>query len=321
MSKLLIICGPTATGKTNLALQLAKAFNGELVSADSRQVYKGMDIATGKDLPNKVKSQKSKVKINQQSIHYYLVDSIRIWGYDLVKPSEAFSVADYIKITHQIIIDIWQRGKLPIIVGGTGLYINSLLTPPPSISIPPDKKLRQRLNKLNVLDLQQQLIKLNPHRFHQMNESDRCNPRRLIRAIEIANSKFPQPHQIQPSSSLWIGLTAPITAIDQRIFKRVTDRIQNGMTEEVKRLINKYPDWSLPAFSATGYRQWRNYLEGKTTKKQAIKLWQQSEHQYARRQLTWFKTNPNINWFDITQKNFKLELVEKVKNWYAKSKS
>src|SRR4030066_2229730 len=142
MKKFLVICGPTAMGKTSLALRLAKLFNGELISADSRQVYKGMDIGTGKDLPVTVKCQMSNVKCFGKRICYYKINGVRVWGYDLVEPTEEFSVAQYVGIAQEILENIYSRGKLPILVGGSGFYIKAVVDGIPTVVVP--KSLRKK---------------------------------------------------------------------------------------------------------------------------------------------------------------------------------
>ena len=140
MHQLLLICGPTATGKTHLALDLAKKFNGELISADSRQVYKGLDIGTGKDLP-----VNSKFQMENDKLGFYSINGVKVWGYDLVEPKREFSVAQYIKIANDIIKNIWERGKLPILIGGTGFYIQGIVDGIPRAQIPINNKLRNLL--------------------------------------------------------------------------------------------------------------------------------------------------------------------------------
>ena len=144
-----------------------------------------------------------------------------------------------------------------------------------------------------------------------------------MRAIEVtlASKGVPFHEERGPLNKkidvLWLGLTAPMEFIDQRINQRVLNRAQNGITPEVKTLMTKYPNWKFPAFSGTGYQEWRDYLESKTTKAQAISKWQLRERQYAKRQTTWFKRNPKINWYDITSPSWKKNLVLRVKTWYA----
>lgn len=169
MNKVLVICGPTATGKTSFALQMAKELNGELVSADSRQVYIGRDLETGKDL-DLIKNS-----------------GIKIWLYDVVNPGEEFSVAIWRKLAHEAIADILSRGKLPIVVGGSGLYIRALTEDLSEVDISRNEKLRAELKNKSASELFDYLKNINLTKAMSMNNSDRKNPRRLIRAIEISN--------------------------------------------------------------------------------------------------------------------------------------
>ena len=198
---MLVIYGPTATGKTALALGLAKKYNGELISADSRQVYKNLDIGTGKvAFTTKV----------QKHPGYWIVDGIRINGFDLVNPQESFSAADFIKFASASANKIVSSKKLPIIVGGTGFYIKAFLGGIGTAGIPADKKLRLKLEKLSVAALQQKLQEVNLQKFKSMNKSDQANPRRLIRAIEISVSRpNTTNYQLPTTDYHMIGLTAP----------------------------------------------------------------------------------------------------------------
>lgn len=265
MNKLLVICGPTATGKTALAAALAKKFNGELVSADSRQVYCGMDIVTGKDKPD-----------------------VPIWLYNVVNPEEEFSVSHWVRLAKRAVADIAKRNKLPIIVGGTGLYIRALIHPFATIDIPPNKALRNKLQTLSVTQLQ------NMVKRSDMNDSDWQNPRRLIRRIEIAKGEKIHKSQKKIYDTLLIGLTAPLPILDARIDKRFAQRIQQGMKEEIDRLIKKYGR-DFPSMSAIGL----------------------NEHAYARRQLTWFKKEKSIHWFDVTDAEMSDKVTALVRAWYT----
>jgi len=264
MIKILIICGPTATGKTALAAKLANKFDGELISADSRQVYKGMDIVTGKDRPRGVK----------------------IHGLDLIQPDQEFSVAHFVKFARTLINQIAKRQKLPIIVGGTGLYLDSLVKPPATLAIKPDWRLRKELEKKTIKQLQQRLKKLNQARFNSMNHSDQLNPRRLIRAIEVAKDLQGPTLQADRYDCLWVGLKTDKTTLDQRIAERVKSRVKAGAIKEWQKLKVKYPV-NLPSMSGIGYRQLPD-----------PDSWARAEQQYARRQFTWFKENKQIKWFD-----------------------
>ena len=154
MNKLLIICGPTATGKTSLGIKLARKFNGEIVSADSRQVYKGMDVATGKDLPVGSKYQVSSIKYQKIRAGYYLFEGIPVWMLDVVEPNQEFSVAQYIDLGQKVMVDIWRRKKAPIVVGGTGFYIKGLIDGIETLGVEPNWELRNRLEKLTTIRTQ-----------------------------------------------------------------------------------------------------------------------------------------------------------------------
>ncbi len=296
MNQLLVITGPTATGKTSLALKLAKKFSSQIISADSRQVYIGMDIGTGKDKPK---------------------PGPKIHGLDLVKPDQDFSVAHFVNFALPLIKTIHQTGELPIVVGGTGLYLKALTQPLKTINIKPNLQLRQKLNKLPLKQLQAQLKQFNPDRFNSMNSSDQLNPRRLVRAIEISQSNLQDPSLKVKFDTLWIGLTAKKSILDKRIIKRVAKRIKQGAEQEVKALIKAGYSWDLPSLSAMGYQQWQPYFANKATLENVKQTWITAEQQYLRRQLTWFKTQPHINWFEIIDKNLLVKVVSQVKAWYT----
>lgn len=283
MKKLLIICGPTATGKTALALRLAKIYNGELVNADSRQIYKGLDTLTGKDRSEDV------------AIHLY----------DVVDVIDEFSVTHFVRLANKAIDDIHARGKLPIIVGGTGFYLRALTEEIETLFIPPNVALRKHLDMLSVERLKEQLKKVDMHRFTGMNESDRKNPRRLIRAIEVAGNTAPQ--RSPKYDSLWIGLTAALPILKQRIAKRISDRFSTAVGE--------VRDGLPPILGADALI---SYKRGEMTKEESITKWIQAEYRYARRQITWFKKVKQIHWFDVSAK-FTDEVVAFVREWYTQS--
>ena len=196
MNKLLVICGPTATGKTSLGILLAKKVDGEIISADSRQVYIGMDLGTGKDLP-----KNSEFKIQNSKIGYYLFDKIPVWMIDIVKPNQEFSAADFVGLASKVINDINSRNKLSIIVGGTGFYIKALIDGVDTLGIPPDWELRKQLGLKSTAELFEMLSRINSEKSASMNSSDKQNPRRLIRAIEVAlkNQKSKIPYRVNKS--------------------------------------------------------------------------------------------------------------------------
>jgi len=288
MNKILIICGPTATGKTKLAVKLAQKFSGQIISADSRQVFKGMDIVTGKDLP-----------VLRQA-------NIKILGLDLVKPDQDFSVAHFIKFAKPLINTIYSKNQLPIIVGGTGLYLNALVKPIQTINIPPNVKLRKKLDKKTLPQLQKLLLKSNPDRFNKMNHSDQQNPRRLIRALEVSLQGPTLKVGTIDLDPLWIGLKADKKILDQRIETRVNQRIKAGAIKEWESLKQKYSS-TAPSMSGLGYAQLPD-----------IPAWIKAEQQYSRRQLTWFKANQAIHWFDTTT-DYLQTVVNLIQAWYTKT--
>ena len=368
MNKLLVICGPTATGKTKLGLQLAKKFNGEIMAADSRQVYRYMNIGTGKDVPVSSKFQipNSKQIPNSQPVRqagkfqigYYLFEKIPVWLMDIIEPNYRFSVADYKKCAEIVIEDILKRKKLPILVGGTGFYIKAITEGIETIGVEPDWQLREKLSSCQIDELQIMLRDIDPERYRGMNESDRQNPRRLIRAIEIARWKcevrsgkldkevgsgrkkshfshqYPASQFQHPTSILFIGLTAPNEVLYQRIDQRVDERVRGGIEEEIRGLLEKGYTWESSALGSTlAYREWQDYFrkvpsvskvsrgedELNEIKKKVIQQWKFDEHNYARRQMTWFKKDPRINWFDMTQEGWQQKVEKLVKSWYSKA--
>lgn len=295
MNKVLVICGPTATGKTGLGLKLAKKLNGEILSADSRQVFRGMDIITGKDLP----------------------EDQKIWLLDLVEPAEEFSVARWYQAAQKVLQKVWAQAKLPILVGGTGLYIKAVVDGIKTIDIPPNEALRKQLAGKNVDELYDILAQLDSVRAAEMNRSDRRNPRRLVRAIEIAlqNQKFNS--KFRKSDILMVGLTAPRDVLYQKIDERVEKRLKEGALNEVERLLNKGVSWNAQAMQSLGYRQLRGYFEKKVSLQEATRAWKNAEHEYARKQLTWFKRDKRINWFEITSSGWQRNVEKLVKKWYS----
>ncbi len=317
MNKLIVITGPTAVGKTNLGLELAKKFSGEIVSADSRQVYKYLDIGTGKDIKGakfeimdkryKIKAKKKDERSRRKwELGYYKIKGVKIWGLDIVLPDYHFNVSDYVEYAIPVISDIWAGGKLPIIVGGSGQYIKELLCPSETLHVPPDPGLRQKLSSLPVNQLRKELQKADFSKWERMNQSDRNNPRRLVRAIEVALSS-PQKglNPFLPRlGSLIIGLTAPKEILYQRINDRIKTRLQMGMAKERKKL------------QAMGYRP-----DALGYKEESIEQWQKDEHAYARRQLTYQKKLPGITWFDIADPTFHNKVLWLIKKFVSPMKA
>jgi len=286
--KILVILGPTASGKSDLAIKLAKFFNGEVVSADSRQVYRGMDIGSGK-----IKIQNSKVKSNglyAEGIRHHLLD--------VVQPNEYFSVARYQKLALKTIKDIQRRGKLPIICGGTGLYISALIEGWQLINVPPSDSFRQELEKLNKEELFSKLEQLDSQRAKTI---DKNNKRRLIRALEIAALKGSVPPLIKkpPQWDVFVlGIRKDKEELKKLILKRLKKRLSEGMIKEVKKLKEEGVSSKRLEEFGLEYRWLNRYLENKCNLEEMKKnLFKDSCH-YAKRQMTWFKKMKNIWWVE-----------------------
>lgn len=330
MNTALVICGPTATGKTALATLLAKRINGELVSADSRQIYKDMDIGTGKDLPLNSKIQITNFKCIFKDISYtlpvYQLHDVPIWMLDVIHPNENFSISHYVTLARQVIADILKRKKTPIIVGGTGQYIDALIHPPQSINISPDPALRLELSGLSMQELQKKLSALNASAWEGMNNSDKNNPRRLTRRIEIELAQGKEGFIRDSSIDIFleahfIGLTTNSADLYRKIDERVDARVSGGIISEIEKLSSLGYSWDLPSMSGLGYKEWKSYItQGKSEahKLEAIQKWKYDEHAYARRQMTWFKKNSQISWFDITSASLIQDVTENVLPWYTK---
>jgi tRNA dimethylallyltransferase len=286
MNKIIVVLGPTATGKSDLAVKLAKKFNGEIISADSRQVYRGMDIGTGKI-----------TKKEMLGIPHNILD--------VVSPNTRFSVAQWQRQTRKIITDILSRGKLPIICGGTGFYIQSIVNNLVLPEVPPNKLLRKKLERKNVLELFEMLQKLDPERARVI---DPKNPVRLIRAIEIATALGKVP--ISPRAALGeigefeflqIGLNLPNEKLKERILARLLSRIKAGMLQEAKKLHENGVSWKRMFEFGLEYRYESLLLQNKITKQEFVEKLNTEIWHFAKRQMTWFKRDKNIKWFEPKQ--------------------
>lgn len=314
MNKVLVICGPTAVGKTALALDLATKVSGDILVADSRQVYKGMDIVTGKDIPRKSKFQMSKSKLG----YWKTEEGLKIWMTDLVEPNEEFSVSLWNRAAKSVIEYLHKEGKLPIITAGTGFYIDSLLGRIQTINILPNKSLRAKLKEKTADELYEILASVNAIRAASMNQSDKNNPRRLLRAIEVAlaGHRNRQRKMANAYEFLFLGLTDQRNYLFERISKRVDKRIENNALKEVDTLIAKGVSWEAQSMNAIGYKQLRCSFEGKCSLQDAIAAWKRQEQKYALRQLAWFRRYKQLNWYDISQGGWQEKVENEVQSWY-----
>ncbi|MEK7567585.1 MAG: tRNA (adenosine(37)-N6)-dimethylallyltransferase MiaA [Patescibacteria group bacterium] len=277
--KIYVIVGPTATGKSDYAVKLAKKVNGEVISADSRQVYKGLDIATGKITKKEMKGVP----------HHML---------NVADPRRAYSAACYIKNALRLLRYIVIQGKTPIICGGTGFYISALLGEIELANVPANKALRKKLSKKSTYELFTILKKLNPKRAKNI---DNKNPVRLIRAIEIAsNTNNSKQLTINPLKNefkiIKIGLDFPDAELKKRIHIRLLKRIKQGMIAEAKKLHKNGLSFKRMNELGLEYRFLAKYSQGEIDKKELLEKIEKGNWDYAKRQRTWFRRDKNIKW-------------------------
>jgi len=302
--KVIVILGPTASGKSDIAVELARKFNGEVISADSRQVYKGLDIGTGKI-----------TKKEMRGIKHHLLD--------VISPKKKFNASDFVILTSNVIAQIVGRSKIPIVCGGTGFYIDALLGEKQLAEVPPNEKLRAQLEKKSVTELFKILKKLDPERAKNI---DAKNGRRLVRAIEICEviGRVPK-YELRDTKYevLKIGIKIEEKELKNRINKRIDKWFKMGLLKEVRYLHQKGLSWKRMSELGLEYKLVANFLRGPLRKKvsrfnldmfslkkeMAEKTWQ-----YAKRQTTWFKRDKNIKWFTINEAEkitTKINLIEK----------
>ncbi|MDO8885407.1 tRNA (adenosine(37)-N6)-dimethylallyltransferase MiaA [Candidatus Oleimmundimicrobium sp.] len=301
--KVLVIVGPTAVGKSKIAIELAKKHNGEIISADSMQVYKGMSIGTAKLSSDEM-----------QGVKHHLID--------VAEPTENFSVAEYQKLARKAIFSILQRDKLPILVGGSGLYIKAVID---ELGFPKGtlkSTFRQDIEKQAKDDpksLHKQLSKLDPSAAKKIHPN---NIRRLIRALEIVNitgKSYADYHKNwEKESSLYnvkiFGLNLNREKLYAKIDKRVEQMFKNGLVEEVEKLVSSGKLKSTTALQALGYKEIIRYLNGQIVLDEAKELIKQRTKNFAKRQLTWFKRDKRIKWIDTDGKEQSLIVNEIIDN-------
>ncbi len=291
--KIITVVGPTSSGKSDIAVLIAKKINGEIISADSRQVYKDMNIGTGKI-----------TKKEMSGVTHHLLD--------VANPKKVFTVSDFKKMAEKSIEKINKKGKTPIICGGTGLYIRSVIDDLAIPDVPPNKKLRKELQEKTVEELFRILKKLDERRA---SEIDKNNPVRLIRAIEIAKTIGKVPEYKTNSDKyelLEIGLLPKQETLKEKIRSRLLKRIKAGMINEVKKLNKNGVSFKRLNDFGLEYRYVSKFLKGEFTKDEMIEKLNSEIVGYAKRQMTWFKKDKRIVWFDpLKDKNKIIKLVKK----------
>lgn len=295
--KIISVVGPTASGKTALSIEIAKKYNGEIISADSMQIYRGMDIATAKP-----------TKEEMQGIVHHLIDN--------VNPEDEYSVAQYVKDARNAILDIDSRGKTPILVGGTGLYVNSLLDNVQFSESPVDDELRRKLNSLSTEELLPILYDVDSESYEKL--SIEKNHKRIVRALEIYYQTGKPKSFVDkeaksipsPYDAVKIGLNANDRQfLYDRINTRVDLMVDMGLLDEAKKFLSK--NLSSTSSKAIGYKEFIPYFNGESSLEECKNLLKMETRRYAKRQITWFKRDKEIHWFSIDLMN-KDELINKV---------
>lgn len=289
--KLLVIVGPTASGKSELAVRLAKKLNGEIISADSRQIYKGLDVGTAK-VDGRWLVVSGKKKFIYRDIPHHCID--------FVSPRKAYTVADYQRCAASAITDITRRGKLPILAGGTGFWIDAVVYDIKIPPVPPNPRLRKKLEKKSIKELFRLLTKLDPRRAKTIEQK---NPRRLIRAIEIAQTLGATPPLTKHGrcETFWIGIRPPPQELKKRITERTDAMIQGGLLAETRKLLSRrIPKKRIREFGFE-YRLALAALEEKITRADLRLELVRQTMRYAKRQITWFKRNRAIHWIESPQ--------------------
>lgn len=286
MKKLIAIVGPTATGKSDLGVALARDFDGEIVSADSRQVYRGLNIGTGKITHEEMRG-----------VAHHLLD--------IADPQERFSVAEYKELAQKVIASIHTRNHVPLLVGGSGMYVSAVIDNKMFPDVPPNQALRHELAEKSTEELFALLQERDPARATTI---DPHNPHRLIRALEIVEAVGTVPAQTSssPYNTLIIGLDLPDTRLRERIHSRLIERLQTGMIEEVARLLDAPPEgigMTSTRMNELGleYRYLAKFLEKEITHEEMVAKLDTEIWHYAKRQRTWFKRDKRIKWFQPSE--------------------
>ena len=290
---IIVICGPTASGKTSLGIELAKKIDGEIISCDSMQIYKDMDIGTAK-------ASKEERKLAK----HYLID--------FVSPDERYSVADFKKDAESAIKEILAKNKTPILVGGTGLYINSLIYNIEYKEEKTDLEYRKQLEEIDIEELYKKALEIDEEACRKVSKTDR---KRLSRILEIYHTTGKTKTQLEIESRKELEYNYKIFVLSMerallydRINKRVDLMIESGLIEEVKSILNKYSNFPT-AMQGLGYKEVVEYLDGKINKDEMIEKIKQESRRYAKRQLTWFRSYKDAIWLDGI-KNSKEENVK-----------
>jgi tRNA dimethylallyltransferase len=300
LTKIIVICGPTAVGKTSAAIDLARIYKGEIISADSRQIYRYMNIGTAKPEPKQL-----------AEISHYIVD--------FIDPDEHFDARQFALMAHEIILKLTKKKKLPFVVGGTGLYIKALLNglfedhySDPSVRV----KLKKEADEYGKKMLYERLKTIDPETANRLHSNDTY---RIIRALEVFEmsgkpiSKWHREHQFSETRYcvLKLGLYLEREILYKQIDRRVDIMISAGLIEEVQAIIKRGYSPDLKSMKAIGYNHIIDYLMGNCTMQEAVRLLKRDTRRYSKRQMTWFRADPEINWIKPSEVNTIIPLITK----------
>lgn len=326
LPKIIVLVGPTASGKTSMSIALARAFSGEVISADSRTIYKEMNIGTakpgeGSEGRGGIEGRNGIEGIGGSDIRSMfrekplMYEEIPHWGMNLRNPSEVFPVSEYQTYADQKIVEIIKRGNVPMLVGGTGLYVAAVVDRPSFAEVPPDPALRLELATKTNAELLEEIAEKDPDTAEKI---DAKNRRRLERALEILRATGKRLAEVQTRGEplydvCMVGVDVPRETLYERIDARIDAMIGEGLVDEVRALKEKYGDLA-PGMTGIGYRQIVAFLNGTCTLKDAIATLRHDTRQYAKRQITWFQRDKRIHWVKDTK-----EALEYVDAWMKKS--
>ena len=304
-NKLIVIVGPTASGKSDYAIRLAKKIGGEIISADSRQVYRGMDLGTGKVPLSFVRianSRRTNTKARIQPSRSGGCDAtyssqVRHHLLDVASPIRQYSVASWVRDAKKAIADILSRGKVPIITGGTAFYIDALMGRSPIAPVVPNAKVRARLSKFFAQELFKMLKSRDPRRAKMIDPQNKVRIIRALEIIEISGKKVPLEHKIAPQyDAQWIGLNPKPEELKKRIIKRLDMRLKKGMLDEVQKLHENRVSWKRLESFGLEYRWCAQFIQKRISKQEMHDGIIRDSIRYAKRQMTWWKRNKEIRW-------------------------